>query len=44
MEHEEVMSVEGMEAEYLNGILCGVSFEAESLKSDFQEKAFKSLA
>ena len=39
LEQEEVRSVEGMEAEYLNGILCGVSFEAESLKSNFQEKS-----
>ena len=34
MEHEEVMSVEGMEAEYFNGALCGVSFEAENRSSD----------
>ena len=37
MEPEEVMSVEGIEAEYLNGTLCGVSYETENLKSDFQE-------
>ena len=34
MEHEEVMSVEDIEAEFCNGILCGVSFEAENQSSD----------
>jgi putative transposase len=34
LEQEEVMSVEGMEAEYFNGALCGVSFEAENRSSD----------
>ena len=34
LEQQEVRSVEGMEAEYLNGILCGVSFEAENQSSD----------
>ena len=38
LEQQEVRSVEGMEAEFCNGVLCGVSFEAESLKSNFQEK------
>ena len=44
LEQEEVMSVEGIEAEFCNGILCGVSYETENLRSDFQEEAFKSLA
>ena len=44
LEQQEVRSVEGIEAEYLNGILCGVSYETENLRSDSQEKAFKSLA
>ena len=39
MEHEEVMSVEDIEAEFCNGVLCGVSFEAENLRSDSQEKS-----
>ena len=34
LEQEEVMSVEGMEAEFCNGILCGVSCEAETQGSD----------
>ena len=34
LEQEEVRSVEGMEAEFCNGILCGVSFEAENQSSD----------
>ena len=39
LEQEEVRSVEGMEAEYLNGTLCGVSYEAETLRSDFQKRS-----
>ena len=34
LEQEEVRSVEGTEAEFCNGILCGVSFEAENQGSD----------
>ena len=34
LEQEEVRSVEGIEAEFCNGILCGVSFEAENQSSD----------
>ena len=34
LEQQEVMSVEGIEAEFCNGILCGVSYEAENLRSD----------
>ena len=34
LEQEEVRSVEGMEAEFCNGILCGVSYEAENQSSD----------
>ena len=34
LEQEEVRSVEGIEAEFCNGILCGVSFEAENQNSD----------
>ena len=44
LEQEEVRSVEDIEAGYLNGTLCGVSYETENLRSDFQEEAFKSLA
>ena len=33
MERTEVMSMEGMEATYLNGMLSGVSFEVENAKS-----------
>ena len=43
LEQEEVMSVEGMEAEYLNGTLCGVSFEAETNYSDVIRKKPLSL-
>ena len=39
LEQEEVMSVEDIEAEFCNGVLCGVSFEAENLRSDSQEKS-----
>ena len=39
MEHEEVMSVEDIEVNLFNGEICGVSFEAESLKSDFQKRS-----
>ena len=34
LEQEEVMSVEDIEAEYFNSILCGVSYEAENQNSD----------
>ena len=34
LEQQEVRSVEGMEAEFCNGVLCGVSFEAENQSSD----------
>ena len=34
MERTEVMSMEDMEAVYLNGILSGVSCEVESQSSD----------
>ena len=33
MEHTKVMSMEGMEATYLNGMLSGVSYEVENAKS-----------
>ena len=33
MEHTEVMSMEDMEATYLNGMLSGVSYEVENAKS-----------
>ena len=39
LEQEEVRSVEGIEAEYFNNILCGVSYKTENLRSDFQEKS-----
>ena len=34
MERTEVMSMEGMEATYLNGVLSGVSYEVENQSSD----------
>ena len=34
MERTEVMSMEGMEATYLNGMLSGVSYEVENQSSD----------
>ena len=33
MEHTEVMSMEDMEAKYLNGMLSGVSHEVENARS-----------
>ena len=39
LEQQEVKSAEGIEAEFCNGILCGVSYEAENLRSDSQEKS-----
>lgn len=38
MERTEVMSMEGMEATYFNGMLSGVSFEVESQSSDALER------
>ena len=40
MERTEVMSMEGMEATYLNGTLSGVSYEVENQGSDALNKAF----
>ena len=40
MEHTEVMSMEGIEATYLNGMLSGVSYEVESQSSDTLKEAF----
>ena len=40
LEQEEVMSMEDMEATYLNGMLSGVSYEVENRGSDTPEKAF----
>ena len=34
LERSEVMSMEGMEAQFVNGELCGVSYEVESRRSD----------
>lgn len=31
LEQQEVMSVEGIEVQYINGILCGVSYETERI-------------
>ena len=43
MEHEEVMSVEDIEVNLFNGEIYGVSYEAENLRSDSQEKKPLSL-
>ena len=40
MERAEVMSMEGMEAIYLNGMLSGVSYEVENRGSDTPKEAF----
>ena len=34
LEQQNVMSVEGIEVQYINGILCGVSYETERLSSN----------
>ena len=34
LERSEVMSMEGMEAQFVNGELCGASYEVESRRSD----------
>lgn len=39
MEHTEVMSMEGIEAVYLNGRISGVSYEVESESSDASHEA-----
>ena len=39
MERTEVMSMEGTEATYYNGMLSGVSYEVESEKSDISHEA-----
>ena len=39
-EPSEVMSMEGMEATYLNGMLSGVSYEVENQSSDTLKEAF----
>ena len=39
MERTEVMSMEGMEAQFTNGELCGVSYEVESENSDASHEA-----
>ena len=39
MERTEVMSMEGIEATYYNGMLSGVSYEVESEKSDLSHEA-----
>ena len=39
MEHTEVMSMEDIEATYLNGEISGVSYEVESEKSDLSHEA-----
>ena len=39
LEQSEVMSMEGMEATYLNGTLSGVSYEVESEKSNLSHEA-----
>ena len=39
MERTEVMSMEGMEAQFINGELCGVSCEVESESSDASHEA-----
>ena len=40
MERTEVMSMEGMEVNLLNGMICGVSYEVESQSSDALKEAF----
>lgn len=39
MEHTEVMSMEGIEAQFINNELCGVSYEVESGESDPSREA-----
>ena len=39
MERTEVVSMEDMEAQFVNGELCGVSYEVESEKSDLSHEA-----
>ena len=39
LERSEVMSMEGMEAQFTNGELCGVSYEVESESSDASHEA-----
>lgn len=43
LEQQEVMSVEGMEVNLFNREIYGVSFETETLRSDFQERKPLSL-
>ena len=39
LEQSEVMSMEGIEAQFINGELCGVSYEVESGESDLSHEA-----
>ena len=39
LEQEEVMSMEGMEVNLFNGMICGVSYEVENQSSDALERS-----
>lgn len=40
MEHTEVMSMEGIEVNLFNGMICGVSYEVENQNSDVLKETF----
>ena len=44
MEHAEVMSVEDVEAIFINNELCGASYETERLDREISHEAIRSLA